>query len=136
MIKPAYLLAPVAIAVALTGGWGGFPASAQDAPVNGVKILYGNQRCPTDADGNEIVVCERRSANEQFRVPKELRPNTIKPEYEAWAVRQESVADIGNAGIGSCSAVGVGGATGCSQQQFEAARREARARKAEQAPQP
>jgi len=108
--------------------------SQPDAPVNGVLILYGNQRCPTDAAGNEIVVCERRSANEQYRVPKELRPNTIKPQYQSWVVRQQSVSDIAASGIGSCSPDGLGGTTGCARQRFEAARRERAARKAGQLP--
>lgn len=113
----------------------GTAAQAQDAPVNGVKILYGNEKCPTDSDGNEIVVCSRRPASEQFRIPKELRPGTIKPEYESWVVRQGSVTDIAGGvggGIGSCSTTGIGGASGCSTQAFEAARRERRAKKAEE----
>mgnify|MGYP003385644144 CR=1 FL=1 len=110
-------------------------ADAPEAPVNGVTYLYSaTQKCPTDTDGNEITVCVRRSPAEQFRIPKELRPDTLKPEYESWALRgSQTVAEIGRSGTGSCSTEGAGGATGCATQAFEAARRENRARKAAQA---
>ncbi len=107
------------------------PAVAQEAPVNGVLYIYGNEKCPTDANGNEIVVCERRSPSEKYRLPKDLRPSTIKPEYQSWAVRQDATLNTGQTGINSCSAVGVGGATGCAQQQFDAARADNKQRKAE-----
>ena len=96
------------------------------APVNGVLTLYGNERCPTDNDGNEIVVCVRRSAAERFRVPKELREFQVTPENESWAVKAQAGLDagVGVNGTGSCSAVGAGGATGCFLQQARAARRE------------
>jgi hypothetical protein len=121
-----------AIAAALMAGGIAMPAVAQDAPVNGILYVYGNEKCPTDKDGNEIVVCERRSASEKYRLPKDLRPSTIKPEYQSWAVRQQGALTTGGDGIGSCSTVGSGGATGCATQAFDAARAENRARKADQ----
>ena len=111
---------------------------ARGAPVNGVLVLYGNQRCPTDDAGNEIVVCSRRSAQEQFRVPKELRELQITPENESWAVRSQTALEAG-AGvntIGSCSAVGPGGQTGCFNQRVRESRRENAARAAERSREP
>ena len=91
---------------------------SRNAPVNGVLVLYGNEQCPTDRDGNEIVVCTRRDAAEQFRVPKELRNFKVTPENQSWAMRAQGTLDTGASGIGSCSAIGPGGSLGCSQQQF------------------
>lgn len=107
------ILAGVAAAMVGTA----FPAAAQNAAQNGVLVIYGNQRCPTTANGEEIVVCVRRNANEQFRIPKELRELEITPENESWAVRGKANDTAGaNVGIGSCSNVGSGGATGCFAQ--------------------
>ncbi|MFS0772444.1 hypothetical protein [Sphingomonas sp. 1P08PE] len=105
------------------------------APVNGVLVLYGNERCPTNSDGDEIVVCERRSAEEQFRVPKELRNLEITPENRSWAARSQEVLDtgVGVNGVGSCSPVGPGGATGCFGQAARTNRAINRARKTEEA---
>lgn len=104
-------------------------ATAKGAPVNGVLVIYGNERCPTDTNGNEIVVCERRSAQEQYRVPKELREFQITPENQSWARQAEGTLDAGAAGIGSCTAVGPGGGIGCTQQRFRAAKDENQARR-------
>lgn len=115
---------------------GGPGEVSREAPVNGVLVLYGNQRCPTDNSGNEVVVCVRRSAQEQFRVPKELREFQITPENEAWAARAQGSLEAGAAGIGTCSAVGLGGATGCLNQRVRESRRENAEREAEQRRQP
>ena len=111
---------------------------SREAPVNGVLVLYGNQRCPTDPQGNEVVVCVRRSAEEQFRVPKELRELEITPENRAWATKAGDTLEVG-AGVntvGSCSTVGIGGQTGCLAPRLREARRENEARAEEQRRQP
>ncbi|WP_375397111.1 hypothetical protein [uncultured Sphingomonas sp.] len=106
--------------------------TAKGAPVNGVLVLYGNQRCPTDSSGNEIVICTRRDASEQFRVPKELREFKITPQNESWAVRAQGTTDVGGSGIGSCSAVGPGGGIGCSRMQFKESKQTDRERDADE----
>ncbi|MBB3587834.1 hypothetical protein [Sphingomonas sp. BK481] len=114
------------------------PASApgevsRSAPVNGVLTLFGNERCPTNAQGEEIVVCVRRSAQEQYRVPKELREFAVTPENESWAAKAQGTlgTGVGANSIGSCSTVGPGGATGCFGQRVREARRENKERAAE-----
>ena len=104
------------------------------APVNGVLVLYGNERCPTNSDGDEIVVCERRDAREQFRVPKELREFVVTRENRSWAARAQEVLDegVGASSVGSCSTVGPGGQSGCFGQQARAVRA-ARAERAAEA---
>ncbi len=108
---------------------------AKRAPVNGVLVLYGNERCPTNNDGDEIVICERRSAREQYRVPKELREFAVTPQNESWAARAQGTLDagVGANSTGSCSTVGAGGQTGCFLQNARAARKENKARKVEEA---
>lgn len=103
------------------------PAAAQVQ--NGVLYIYGNDKCPTNADGEEIVVCVRKGEGERFRIPQELRELEVTPQNKAWASRQETVMNAGDAGIGSCSAVGIGGATGCYGQRADAARAERRERR-------
>ena len=82
-------------------------------------VIYGDQKCPTDSDGAEVVVCVRRPASEQFRIPKELRDFKVTPENESWASKVVANDHVADAGIGSCSNVGPGGASGCFLQQSQ-----------------
>src|SRR3546814_14412879 len=89
----AIVVAGVGLAAAAT------PAAAQNAAQNGVLVIYGDQKCPTDSNGSEIVVCKRRNADEQFRIPKELRELKITPENESWVKNNEAVIETGGSGI-------------------------------------
>jgi hypothetical protein len=120
---------------ALPSGPRAKPASGEaevsrNAPINGVLVLYGNQRCPTTKEGSEVVVCVRRSAEEQFRIPKELRDFEVTPENQAWAAREADTLSVGSGAntIGSCSTVGPGGQSGCFLQQSRQNRAENKAR--------
>ncbi|WP_447728026.1 hypothetical protein [Sphingomonas koreensis] len=105
------------------------PAFAQNAAQNGVLVIYGDDKCPTNADGDEVVICVRRPAEERFRIPKELRGQDVTPQNESWAVRQQDALSVGGTGIGSCSSVGPGGGIGCSTREIQAGKAEADARK-------
>lgn len=106
------------------------PALAQQT--GGVVLVYGSDKCPTNENGEEIVVCRRLDESERFRIPQDLREGELKPQREAWAVRSQDALNSGGGGIGSCSPVGPGGATGCFAQQAAKSRAENRKRKEEQ----
>lgn len=102
--------------------------------VDGALVIYGNDKCPTNKDGQEIVVCSRRPESERYRIPKELRTGGKFAESESWTKRSAGTLSVGNTGIGSCSAVGPAGFTGCAAQQFSAWKQEKKdAKAAEQA---
>lgn len=113
MLKP--LLATLATVGALAAA---SPAAAQAAATDGVLIIYGNDRCPTDSSGNEIVVCTRRPEVERFRIPQEFRDPSTNPNNQSWAVRSRDVVEANSTGIGSCSPVGPGGQSGCNAQEL------------------
>ncbi len=88
-----------------------------------VLIVYGDDECPT-SNGQEIVVCARLPEGERYRIPQPLRDTRDQPADMAWAARAESVEYVGSNGTMSCSPVGAGGFTGCTQQMLRAARSE------------
>lgn len=106
------------------------PAMAQQA--GGVLLIYGKDKCPTNENGEEIVVCRRLDESERYRIPQDLREAEVKPQRESWAVRSQDALSTGEVGIGSCSAVGPGGGIGCFGQQAAQSRAENRKRKEEQ----
>ena len=108
-------------------------AQAQNAAQNGVLVIYGDDKCPTNDSGEEIVVCQRLDEAERFRIPQNLRQPSGRPQAnESWAVRSQDALDAGRMGTGSCSTVGPGGQTGCFVRQATRARAESNARRNEQ----
>lgn len=100
------------------------PAQAQRQ--ERMLIIFGNDSCPTNASGDEIVVCARRPESERYRIPQELRPRSQAPESQSWAVRSQAALSTGRTGTGSCSATGAGGWTGCWAEQMREAKEEAK----------
>lgn len=89
------------------------PVDTGDESYNMV-IVYGDDECPQGEDGT-IVVCARKAESERYRIPEALR-YTGGPQTQAWAERVEQLEMVGKTGIMSCSPVGAGGFTGCTQE--------------------
>jgi hypothetical protein len=123
MLKKITMAALVAIPLV----WA-VPAAAQQS---GVLLIYGKDKCPTNNDGEEIVICRRLDEAERYRIPQDLREGELRPQQQSWAVRQQEALTTGGTGTGSCSAVGANGATGCFVREATAARADTRKRKKE-----
>lgn len=91
--------------------------------------VFGTDPCPKSTDPDEIIICIHRSDNERDRIPRDLRTD-VKPDgpFEG-SNRKALLGDASGGaggGIGSCSAVGAGGGSGCNQaiqDQYRAARK-------------
>ena len=118
----AVLLATALIGAGALATLTGAPAAAQSDRIARV-IVYGNDPCPTSADGQEVVVCARRPERERYRIPKELR-GTSGGASDSWGARAESLEYVGRTGTQSCSTVGPGGFTGCYNQMARAWRKD------------
>jgi hypothetical protein len=90
------------------------PALAQNTKVSEI-IVYGTDPCPRSTD-DEIVVCARKPETERYRIPEALRQGGSLQSRQAWAARAKQFETVGRTGINSCSPVGPGGWTGCTEQ--------------------
>ena len=98
-------------------------------------FIYGNEPCPTSTSADEIVVCQRAPAEEQYRIPPRFREPAPSPANQAWQNRVTTVEEVNRIGLpGSCSPVGAGGQTGCARQAAERAAAERRADEAAAVP--
>lgn len=107
-----------------------------DAPPQRMRALtvYGNDPCPAPV-GDEIVVCGREPESERYRIPKRLRKTEETAEGRSWTDRVPVLEEASRAQRpGSCTAIGAGGQTGCTQamlREWFAARRAAEAGQAD-----
>ena len=120
---------PLLTAAALAAGFiasaaAAAPPAAGEEKVNAL-IVYGNDPCPRGA-GDEIVVCARKPEAERYRIPPNLRDDANDPANQAWSNRATDLEYVGRSGIGSCSPVGSGGASGCFNELVRQARAERR----------
>lgn len=119
-------------ALFLVGSLFALPAAAQEADTaNADKInqviVYGNDPCQASSP-DEIVVCNRLPEGDRFRVPQLFRGgDPLDPRNQAWLNRVTAMERVGRFGTDSCSPVGLGGFTGCTQALVAGAKAEAQA---------
>ncbi|RHW16384.1 hypothetical protein D1610_16250 [Sphingomonas gilva] len=111
------------------------PVFAQDAPPERIvnAEVYGADPCP-EATEDEIVVCKRLPESERYRLPKRFREPANKKPNAAWATRVQTMDEVGRVAGGlpnTCSPIGSGGHTGCTQAMIDAWYADRRARQSE-----
>ena len=108
------------------------PMDAASAQRGGVVMdIFGDQKCP-ESNGEEIVVCRKLPAYEQYRIPKDLRDAAKDAPAPNWTARAESLQYVGRNGPSTCSPDGNGGETGCWSRLMNQARAERKEKKAEE----
>ncbi|HEX8262797.1 MAG TPA: hypothetical protein VF547_07980 [Allosphingosinicella sp.] len=115
------LLAAAAVAALLASAGPGHAQAPAAEPKVSAMIVYGDDPCPPSTD-DTIVVCARKPEGERYRIPEVLRGDPNDPKNQAWAERATALEYAGRGGIGSCSTVGPGGASGCFNQLVREAR--------------
>lgn len=93
------------------------PAMAQTAtetqPRQKVVTVFGTEACPRSTDPNEIVVCRRRPADEQFRLPEAVRNEQNIARRDDVSATRAALVDQSMAPT-RCTAAGIQGQAGCS----------------------
>jgi len=84
-------------------------------------LVFGTDPCPRSTD-DEVVVCRRLPESLRFRMPDQYRQPGTFQEKQSWTNKSKALQTVGSTGIGSCSAVGPGGYTGCLTQEIQANR--------------
>ncbi len=95
------------------------PAPADTSlPRQKLVTVFGTDACPKQTDPDEVIICVRKPDEDRFRIPPQVRTD-VKPDGAFEGSNRKALLgdDSGGAGggIGSCSAVGPGGGTGCNQ---------------------
>ena len=129
---PCLTLSAVTLAATLPALVAPAPALAQNGKISEI-IVYGTDPCPRSTD-DEVVVCARKPEAERYRIPERYRQSGSRQSRESWANRAIAFETYGRTGINSCSPVGPGGFTGCTQQLINQAVKERKEQAAGAAP--
>ena len=126
---------PAAAAVLIAAGVAVLPSAPAEAQKSKISeiIVYGTDPCPRSTD-DDIVVCARKPESERYRIPEKLRESGSLQQRETWANKAMQLETYGRTGIQSCSPVGPGGWTGCTEQLIKQAFKERKEEEGAQTP--
>lgn len=113
------LMITLAGSAILAGGFAILPAPAL-AQAHPQIDIFGTDPCPTG------YICVVHKESDRYRMPEALNPKGTRQQRQSWSRQSQALKTVGATGIGSCSAVGPGGFTGCLTQEIKQARRETR----------
>ena len=118
-----------AAAAVLGAGLAALPtaAVAQQSNTPGEITVFGTDPCPRATD-DQVVICRRLPESMRYRMPEAYRPSGTPQQRQSWANKVKTLSTAGASGIGSCSAVGPGGSSGCLVKEIEAAKGESQER--------
>jgi hypothetical protein len=116
------LMITLAATAAVAGGFAILPARAS-AQAQSEVVVYGNDPCPRSTEST-VVVCRHAPENQRYRLPQAMRESGTRQQRQSWANKSYQIMNAGNTGIGSCSAVGPGGSTGCLIQEIRRSKQE------------
>jgi hypothetical protein len=98
------------------------PTGDGSQPRQRFVTVFDNEACPKPSSVDEVVVCARLPGSEVFRIPERLR----KAETRQSVLTQNRALLLGDGtggagnSIGSCSAIGPAGFTGCDRKMVDA----------------
>lgn len=112
-------LPSIALMASAASPVGDLPHDSPSAPPEKVSFLvtFGEEQCPEASEPDEIVVCATAPEGDRYRIPKDLRKGESEPSAnQSWTSAVESLDNQARPmRPNSCSAVGSGGFTGCTQ---------------------
>ena len=106
------------ILAVIATGFAPDPALAQAG--QGTLVIFGNDPCPREN------ICVRAPESYRYRMPASFRESGTLQQSKSWSKKSKALMSVGNTGVGSCSAVGPGGQTGCLIQSINEARTQTR----------
>ncbi len=109
-LVPALALAALLLPVAAAHAQG---VDVPTAPRQRLVTVFGDEKCPVRRSADEVVICTRRDAGEQFRISPALRAEARIEKRDDVGARI-GLADHTLAPV-NCTAAGIQGQFGCSQ---------------------